>query len=167
MSVRKINLSYKCIINSKSSDRLEQMIFNDTYLEFKLQFQNFNDGRLETFNSLIKVKPELENKLNFLVSAGATNHILQLNNLIPGIKNTQKKPFLQFNKYSFEIVESHLQDKSQHEIAITFYSEPMYWLDTLGKYLLISSHYSDVMDTNLLKITKNLNIDKVASADEL
>ena len=55
--------------------------------------------------------------------------------------NNLGRHFLKFKKYQFEIINSDIKNKSAHQVAITFFSEPLIWHETIGNYILISPTY--------------------------
>jgi hypothetical protein len=133
-----ITVCYRKIIGPDTPGAWEQLVHADTWMEFCMQAQYFSqDGKWRSASELRSAVPGAA-QLDFLVSAAARNYILQLRNTVPDVLNMLAKPFLQFSNYSFEIIASHLDDKSRHRIAITFYSDPLLWLDTLGDVLLVA-----------------------------
>ena len=133
-----IRLCYKKIIDASAQINWEKYVFEDTYQEFFMQAQFYNqEEKYNTFQDLIANVPAAD-KLHYLVSTAAINYIRQLNDLIPDIKNVQEQLCLPFSNFRFEIIQSHVQRKEEHKIAICFYSEPLTWLDTIDNQLLIS-----------------------------
>ena len=114
-------------------------MFEDSYRELKMQSQFYNqDKKYQTFSELIHHVKGSE-KLHFLVSAAVINYIRQLNDIIPDILNNIGKHFLYFTQFKFEIINSHLQDIDKHCVAISFYSHPLLWIDTIAPYLLTAT----------------------------
>ena len=89
-------------------------------------------------------------KLHFLVSASVTGYIQQLNEQVPDITDNLGKLFLRFKGYRFEIINSDVNDKSKHRVAINFFTEPMIWYDTIDKYLLVSSQGNNASADGIL-----------------
>lgn len=162
-----IQLSYRKIIDAQSASVWEQYVFEDTYNEFLMQAQLYNkEKKYQTFSQLLAAVPYAE-KLHFLVSTAVTGYIAQLNNKIPDIKNTLGKTFLPFHLYRLEIIESNIQNKKEHRIAICFYSESIQWLDTIGDNLLLSLNTESsnnrrntdaIIPTELLKLQPFISI---------
>jgi hypothetical protein len=55
------------------------------------------------------------------------------------------------------MVESHVQDKSKHKVAIYFYSEPMTWIGSIGNQMLLATgdkltviHQGEMVETETL-----------------
>jgi hypothetical protein len=103
-----------------------------------MQAQNFNSGnRYQSFGELLHYVPEA-GRLHFLVSGAVTGYIQQLNQRVPDILNNLGRHFLHFNQFHFELINSDIHDKSKHQVAINFFSEPLTWHDTVGQFLLVS-----------------------------
>lgn len=164
--MKRIQFSYRKIIDVQSHTPWEQYVFDDTYDEFLMQVQLYDPaGKYQTFSKLLAAIPKAE-KLHFLVSPAVTGYINQLGNKIPDIKNTSGKTFLPFHSYRFEIIDSHIKDKKGHRVAICFYSDPLLWLDTIGDSLLISlnaegTNNSGVIHTDLVKLQPFMSIHSI------
>jgi hypothetical protein len=135
---RTIILCYRKIIDINSISPWDKPVFEDSYKEFKMQAQLYNqEKKYHTFSELVCHVKGAE-KLHFLVSGAIINYLRQLNELIPDIANNIGRQFLTFKQFKFEIINSDLREKDKHQIAINFYSEPLIWHDTIGNYLLTS-----------------------------
>ncbi|MFD1140419.1 hypothetical protein ACFQ4C_04840 [Larkinella insperata] len=139
-----VKLSYRKIIDASSRTAWDTFVFNDTHLEFYMQAQRLDpEGKYFTFRQLRDNLGHAD-QLQYLTSTAAIGYIRQLNDLVPDVANQSGKTCLPFKQFRFEIIDSHLEDKSQHRIAIWFYSEPLTWIDTVGNQLLIA--YGDKTD---------------------
>ncbi|PSR52033.1 hypothetical protein AHMF7605_00115 [Adhaeribacter arboris] len=142
MTQRIISLCYRKIVDSGATKPWDKLVFEDSYTEFKMQAQFYNqEKKYCTFAELVQQVPGAE-KLHFLVSAAVTGYLQQLNEIVPDIINNLGKHFLKFTKFQFEIINSDLQNKSKHQIAFNFYSEPLIWHETIDNYLLVSDKNS-------------------------
>ena len=138
MAERTITVSYRKVIDASVTRPWDKLVFNDTYAEFRLQAQYFNQQRqYRTFGELLQHVPGAE-KLHFLVSAAVRGYVQQLGGLVPDVLNNQGRHFLPFTTFQFELINSDLLDQSRHQVAINFYSEPLFWHDTIAPYLLVS-----------------------------
>lgn len=138
MQEKIIRFCYRKIIDAASEKLWEKYVFEETYTEFRMQSQLHNtEAKYTSFAQLLAHVPAAE-KLHFLVSAGAVNYIKQLGDLVPDVLNALGKHFLPFSNFRFEIINSDTKDKSRHQVAINFYSNPVTWHDTVGLQLLIS-----------------------------
>lgn len=136
--MRSIRLCYRKIIDADSRKPWDRAVFDDTHLEFYMQAQRLDpDGKYPTFQELTENVPKAD-QLHYLASTAAVAYIRQLKDIVPDIANAYGKLCLPFKNFKFEIIQSHITDKSQHRIAIWFYSEPLTWIDTIGNQLLIA-----------------------------
>ncbi|WAC42176.1 hypothetical protein [Pedobacter sp. SL55] len=158
---RKITLCYRKIINAESTGSWEKLVFTDTFNEFKMQSQYYNqDGKHHTFGELLREVPNAE-KLHFLVSGAVINYVKQLNQTIPDITNNVGLHFLKFNQFRFEIVNSDLRNSNKHVVAINFYSEELFHIDQIGDHLLTcktSNMENKPLLTDMFTITPYLTI---------
>ncbi|SEV96436.1 hypothetical protein SAMN05428988_0840 [Chitinophaga sp. YR573] len=136
--MRVIRLLYRKIIDASSQSAWEKLVFNDSYTEFLMQAQLYNqEKKYSTFGELITYVPNAD-KLHFLVSGSVVGYLKQLNRKVPDILNNSGKLFLPFSNYKFEIINSDIKDKSKHQVAVNFMSEPLTWYDTIGNQLLVA-----------------------------
>ncbi len=155
-----IRLCYRKVIDANSAKAWEKMIFEDTYLEFKMQAQFYNQERkYNTFSEILRSDPKSE-KLHFLVSAAVTGYLQQLNETTPDVLNILGKHFLKFESFRFEIINSDIRDITKHQVAINFFSSPLTWHDTIDNYLVVSdkSQVEKEMLTNLFQLQPYLSI---------
>lgn len=136
--MRVIRLLYRKIIDASSQSAWEKLVFNDSYTEFLMQAQLYNqEKKYSTFGELITYVPNAD-KLHFLVSGSVVGYLKQLNRKVPDILNNSGKLFLPFSNYKFEIINSDIKDKNKHQVAVNFMSEPLTWYDTIGNQLLVA-----------------------------
>lgn len=134
-----IRLCYRKIIDVTSSGRWDKLVFEATHKEFFMQAQQFDQQKkYTTFNEIIANVPKSE-ALHYLVSTAIAGYLRELEGIIPDVRNQFDKPFLTFRNFKFEILTSHTRDKNQHKIAIYFYSDPVTWLETFGKTLIVTT----------------------------
>ena len=133
-----IKLCYRKLIDQQAAKPWEQFIFEDTYKEFLMQVQFYDqEEKYNTFGELVAQVPAAE-KLHFLVSTAAIGYIRQLQGKVPDIANSLGKLFLPFENFRFEIINSAANDKSKHQVAINFYTDQLVWHSTVGSQLLVS-----------------------------
>lgn len=133
-----IRFCYRKIIDAASPTAWERLIFEDSYTEFKMQSQRFNEAnKYSSFAEILHNNPAAE-QLHFLTSAAATGYVKQLNNKIPDVQNTLGKTFLPFSNFRFEIINSDVKDISKHRVAINFYSDVITWIDTVGSTMVLA-----------------------------
>jgi hypothetical protein len=145
---RKISFCYRKIIDKNASKAWERLVWEDSYAEFKMQAQRFNNnGGLSSFGEMLTASPAAQ-QLHFLVSHTATAYVQQLNGIVPDVLNTIGKRFLPFSNFKFEIINSDLKDATKHQVAVNFFTEPLIWMDTIGNMLLL--HLNKTTDTGAL-----------------
>lgn len=145
-----IRLAYRKVIDTTSTAAWEKCVFNDSYNEYLMQSQLYNKNRqYKTFGELVQHVPAAE-KLHFLVSASVTGYVKQFNGMIPAVTNAQGKPYLPFKGYRFEILNTDITNAAKHSVAISFITEPLTWIDTIGNQLLISVSIQGQEDAELL-----------------
>lgn len=138
MPERLISLCYRKIIDASSTRPWDKLVWDESYAEFRLQAQNFTpENRYRSFGEILHYVPGAE-RLHFLVSGAVTGYVQQLSERMPDILNNLGRQFLRFNRFQFELINSDLQDKSKHQVAINFVSAPLRWHDTVGQFLLVS-----------------------------
>ncbi|WBO84876.1 hypothetical protein [Hymenobacter yonginensis] len=138
MQPRIITLSYRKVLDAQSGRSWDKLVLADTYAELRLQAQNVNPNQqYRTYAELVQHVPGAA-QLSFLVSAAARGYVQQLGGWVPDVADNQGRLFLKFTQFQFEIINSDLLDASRHQVAVTFYAEPVIWHETIGAYLLIS-----------------------------
>jgi hypothetical protein len=133
-----IRLCYSKTIDASASGAWEKYVFDDTYREFFMQAQYYNQQqKFSTFREILENDPKAD-QLHALVSTAAIGYLRQLNERIPDVTNASGKVFIPFKNFRFEIIQSHVKDKYQHKIAIHFYSEVLTWVDTVQNMFLLA-----------------------------
>ena len=126
-----IQLCYCKLIDASSATPWAKAVFEDTYQEFFMQAQQYDQaGRYATFQELLDKVPNAE-QLHYLTSRVAMGYLKQLNQVVPDVVNAFGKLACRSRSFEFEILASHVQQKELHRIAIYFYSDPLTWIDTL------------------------------------
>ena len=133
-----ISLCYRKVIDASSQKAWDKFVFDDTYLEFFMRAQYFDpQGQYTTLKALEENIPQAH-QIHGMVSTAAIGYLQQLKDIMPEIVNAHGKLCLSFKRFKFEIIHSHIQNKSEHKIAIYFYSEPLTWIDSIGNHLLVA-----------------------------
>lgn len=160
-----IRLSYRKVIDAASAKRWDKAVFDETYQEFYMQAQQYDQaGTYQTLQELIDNVPKAE-QLHYLTSRVAMGYLQLVNQIIPDLLNTSGQETVPFTQFKFEILASDIKRKDAHKVAITFYSDPITWIDTLGNALFVA--YGDQrqllvegkeVSTDLLMLQPNLTI---------
>lgn len=159
---RIIRFSYRKIIGADATGAWEQLVFDSSYQEYRMQVQYYDpQNRWKTFAAVLQHNPAAE-KLHFLVSASVNGYLSQLAGRIPWVLDNQGKRFLSFRDARFELINSSTEDRSLHAVAIHFYCEPCCWLDTIGDHLLVSATGAPATEdgilTNLVQLQTGLSV---------
>lgn len=159
-----IKLSYRKIIDSQSTKAWDKAVWESTYLEFFMQAQQFDQsGQSLTFQEILDNNPRAD-QMHYLVSTAAMSYLKGLK-FIPDIINTEGVECLTFQNFKFEIIQSHTRQKELHQIAITFYSDALTWIDTVHNHFLVT--YGDMSQsikagqevaTDLIPLQDNLSV---------
>jgi hypothetical protein len=169
MTKKIIRLCYRKVIDPSSQKAWDKHVFESSYTEFRMQAQLYNqEKKYSSFAELIQHTIGAE-KLHFLVSAAIVGYLQQLNGVVPDILNNLGKHFLKFNQYRFEIINSDIQNKSSHQVAINFFSEPLTWHDTIGNYLLVSPVNAEKNEegvTEMIQVQPFLSIYSLNNTEE-
>lgn len=164
MAERTIILCYRKLIDANSATAWEKMLWQDSYKEFKMQFQLYNQEK--KYHQLSEVIDSVKGagQLHFLVSAAAVGYIRQLDEMVPDILNSLGVPFLHFGQFRFEILCADDRDIASYKIAIWFYCKPLTWHNTIANYLLVSEQkpaQAVVMETNMVAMQPALGIHSI------
>ncbi len=136
--MKKIKLAFRIVIDQNSEMIWDRYVFDDTYFEYKIQHQVFDDKEnpVKNYWELLQKNPNAE-RISFLLSAATDNYVAQLNGIIKSLPDVLGSTFFEFENYKLDLVSSHLEDPSKHKIGLTFYTPKLILLDIIdGKYLL-------------------------------
>lgn len=160
-----IRLSYLKLIDSATIGTWEKLMREDTHREFYMQAQQlYREGKSATFQEMAQNLPNAD-QLHERVSTAAVNYIRQMEEKTPDVVNMLGKRCIPFRQFQFEMLQSHIRDIQQHRVAIHFYSEPMTWLATVDRHLLLASgdqtkalRQGETVDTDMVAMIQNLSI---------
>ena len=145
--MKKIHFTYKHHINIHSITAWEKHIFEETYHEFLIQHYIFQKENLlkDNFLDLLKTSPEAK-QLHHLLDLRIHSSIDFLHNNVYKIIDHLEQKYLQFINYRFELIQSHTNDKNQHQIAIYFLSKEYILHNEPSTHYLVS--LAETEDTN-------------------
>mgnify|MGYP003526142350 CR=1 FL=1 len=155
-----IQFCYRKIIDVNSSKAWERLVFEDSYTEFKMQCQRFNEAGVNSFSEMLQ-KNDMAMQLHFLVSAAAVPYVKYLDGKIPDVQDALGRTFLPFLTFRFEIIQSDIKDNSKHSVAINFFSEPVNWMASIGNSMLLNidnQKDNEALLTHTLALTPFLSI---------
>lgn len=160
MKKARITISFRQTIDVLSEGSFEKNVFEDSYREFLLQSQAYNPSqRFSTFADMVDNNPKA-NSLHYKTGFAVGLYINGLKKRIPRLKDTQDRS-LNFASHRFELISSDINNKSDHKVAITYYSAEYYLLATIGNNLLIApvllSEYGN-NESFLIALQENVSI---------
>ncbi|PZP47157.1 MAG: hypothetical protein DI598_11285 [Pseudopedobacter saltans] len=161
--MKTIRFRYRKIIDASAKDTWDKMVWEDSFMEFKMQFQLFDqEGKYSSFGTLLRENSKAE-QLHFLVGGSVMGYIEQLNGMMPDIVDNAGLRFMPIQECRFEIINSDRRNIERHQVAFNFYSSNMIWHETIGEKLLISSLSPDneIYKTHLLSIRPYVTIDHI------
>ena len=136
--MKKIKLAFRIVIDQKSEMIWDRYIFDDTYFEYKIQHQVFDDkeNSVKNYWELLQKNPNAE-RIPFLLSGAANNYVAQLGGVIRSLPDVLGTTFFPFDNFKLDLVSSNLDDASKHKIGLTFYTPELLLIDIIdNKYLL-------------------------------
>ncbi|HEV7381491.1 MAG TPA: hypothetical protein VGN64_16955 [Dyadobacter sp.] len=168
--MKSIRFCYRKVIDVNARTGWEKAVCDATHLEFYMQAQRLDpEGKYTTFAELADHIPDAI-QLHYLVSTAAIGYVRHLGDVMPDVQNALGLPCLPFHDFKFEILSSHLKDKAQHRIAISFYSDPVLWLEFIGNHMLITSatnseklRSGEQVETELIAMSSYLSISHYTS----
>ncbi|SCY47599.1 hypothetical protein [Flavobacterium caeni] len=140
MQYKKIRLAYRAVIDQQSTWVWDRYVFEDTYKEYLMQHQLFNDkdNPKNTFRELLAENEKAE-QLHYLVGIAANGYIEQLKGKLHRVPDVLGNQFLPFSSYRLDIVNTDIVDATKHKIGITFYSPPLLLVDIINNCYLVSA----------------------------
>lgn len=132
-----IKISYRHVIDASSTEKMEVNIFNASYNEFLLKCQAYNTaGKFKTFSEMVAADGRA-NSLHYKSGFAIDNFIAALKNNIPFVFDMQGRQ-IKFSEYRFEVIESHIADKTLHKVAVNYCTDNLTLLQCTGEYLLLA-----------------------------
>jgi len=165
-----IQLAYRQIINEQCKGNFEQNILLVSYNEFLLKSQAYNlDRKFNTFREIVN-NDGRANSLHYKLSFPVLPFVEQLQKKIPLLKDNAGKNIV-FDNWQFELIDSDVRHRSQHTIAINYYTDTITVIETLGEYMLLaagdrSDNPTGIADCFVLKMQDGLSITKFQQLTE-
>lgn len=135
---RKIKLAFRIVIGRNSEMAWDQYVFEDTYLEYKIQHQVFDDPEnpVKNYWELLAKNPHAE-KIPFLLSSAVANYVSQLKGEIKSLPDVLGNTFFPVEHFKVDLISSHVEDSSKHKVGLTFYTPELLLIEMIdNKYLL-------------------------------
>ena len=138
MSKGIIKFGFQKVIESNPQSLWDKYVFDNTWMEYKMQAANFNQQNKATlFTNIVKENPRAE-QLHGAVSTAAIGFIRQLGGIIPGLVNVHGKTVVPFKNFKFTVIESDMMDSKLHKVEIIFISEPLTLIGAFNNQYLIA-----------------------------
>ncbi len=134
----KIKLAFRIVIDEKSEMIWDKYVFEDTYLEYKIQHQVYNskDNPVNNYWELLAQNKNAE-KIPFILSSAVNNYVAQLNGEIKSLPDVLGNTFFRIGEFKVDLISSNVEDSSKHKLGITFFTPELLLLDIIdNKYLL-------------------------------
>lgn len=134
----KIKLAFRIVIDRNSEMVWDQYVFEDTYFEYKIQHQVFDDPEnpVKNYWELMAKNPHAE-KIPFLLSSAVANYVSQLKGEIRSLPDVLGTTFFPVDTFTLDLISSNVEDSSKHKIGLTFYTPELLLIDIIdNKYLL-------------------------------
>ncbi len=155
-----IRLAYKQVIDASAQSDFEKKIFNDTYSELLMQEQVYNrEKKFTTVAEMIAANPKA-NSLHYKVGFAIGLYVEDLNKKIPGLIDSLGNA-VHFEIFKTEILHSDITDREKHMIALTYITQSLLLVDSLGHYLVLSKQNGEEheeIETFTLLLQPNLSI---------
>ena len=133
-----IKFGFIKLIDENATSLWDKYVFDDTWMEYKMQAANYNQQNNGTlFTHIVKENPAAE-KMHYAVSMAAMDYIRQLQGIIPGLVNVHGKIVVPFKNFKFNIIQSDMSNSKLHKVEIVFISEPMTLIDAFNDRYLIA-----------------------------
>ncbi|TRW24608.1 hypothetical protein FMM05_08835 [Flavobacterium zepuense] len=135
----KIRLAYRVIIDNTATAAWDRYIFEDTYKEYLMQQQLFNnkENPRATFRELLSENPKAE-QLHFLTGRAADSYVSQLKGNFYRLPDVLGTTFFPFTGYRLDIVNTDITDSSRHKVGITLFSPLLTYLGIVNNCYLVS-----------------------------
>lgn len=139
----KIRLACRMVIDSTATGAWERYIYEDTYKEYLMQQQLYNnkENPSTTFRELLAENSKAE-KLHYLTGIAAHNYIQQLKGQFYKVADVLGNNFFPFEGYRVDIVNTDITTITKHKIGITFYSPMLTYLGVVNNCYLVSANVS-------------------------
>lgn len=140
----KIRLAVRTVIDSNSQNPWDRYIFEDTYREYLMQQQLYNDkdNPKNTFRELLSENPKAE-QLHFLTGMAAENYVAQLKGSFYRVTDVLGSTFFPFTGYRLDIINTDITDISRHKVGITLFSPLLNYFGMVNNCYLVSLNTDD------------------------
>ncbi|MCS3532643.1 hypothetical protein [Chryseobacterium sp. JUb7] len=157
----KIKLAFRIVIDQNATLAWDKYVFDDTYFEYKIQHQVFDDKEnpVKNYWELLAKNAHAE-RIPFLVSASVTHYISQLNGEIKSLPDVLGNTFFPVESFKLDLISSNIEDPSKHKIGLTFFTPQLTLVDIIdNKYLLSKNlNYENGLETFMFSFHPQVSI---------
>ena len=163
MTPARIRLAFRQVIDASTARTdFEKAVFTDSYHEFRVQIQSYNaDNQFTTWQQVRAAVPQSDPTLPIRVGFAIGLYVGELNGQIPGLTDALGQP-VAFIEHQFALIDSDITDRTKHRVALTYLTDTLTWLGTVGNYLLLTAddgrNATDAIDTFMVAMQPNLSI---------
>lgn len=164
--MKTIRFRYRKILDNNSKNSWDRMVWEDSFMELKMQFQLFDqENKYFSFGALLRENPTAE-RLHFLVGGSVMGYVEQLGGIMPDIIDNVGLHFMPIQECRFEIINSDRRNIEKHQVAFNLFSPSMFWHDTIGGDKLLVSNLgqnelTNSYDSHLFGLRPYLTIDQI------
>ncbi len=157
-----ITLVYRQVIDAATEGSFAKNVWHYSYEEFKMKSQTYNpEAALNTFTEL-KEKDGRANSLHYKTGFAVGGFIETLQHKIPSLY-TALSQTIHFDTHQFELIESALNNKLLHIVAVNYITTTLTLHEIIGDQLLLSYYKADDASTEkaetfLVKLQPGLSI---------
>lgn len=172
MTPARIRLAFRQVIDAHTVHTdFEKAVFTDSYHEFRVQIQSYNaDNQFTTWQQVRAAVPQSDPTLPIRVGFAIGLYVGELNGQIPGLTDALGQP-VAFTEHQFTLLDSDITDRTKHRIALTYLTDTLTWLGTVGSHLLLADGNGqtapDTLDTFMIVMKENLSIVSYSIADSV
>ena len=169
MTPARIRLAFRQVIDAATARTdFEKAVFTDSYYEFRVQIQSYNaDNQFTTWQQVRTAVPQANPTLPIRVGFAIGLYVGELHGQIPGLTGALGQP-IAFTEHQFALLDSDITDRTQHRVALTYLTETLTWLGTVGNYLLLASGEqptaTDAAETFMVAMQPDLSIVSYSAA---
>lgn len=139
----KIKLAFRIVIDQNSTMAWDKYIFDDTYFEYKIQHQVFDDKENPVKNYWeLLLKNSHAERIPFLLSSAVVNYVSQLNGEIKSLPDVLGNTFFPIESFKLDLISSNVEDPSKHKVGLTFYTPELLLIDIIDNKYLLSKNIS-------------------------
>jgi hypothetical protein len=132
-----IKLTYRHVIDISSADDFSRAALQFSHEEFKMKSHAYNgEGKFTTFSQL-KENDGRANSLHYKCSFAIAGLAETLNKKIPFLSDKLGRS-VDFDVFSFELIESDINDLQQHKAAVHFITEGFKVITVIGNHLVLA-----------------------------